>query len=261
LKIQRVAVEYDTRAWEATATRFGLIALATDHASERELRFMMPSDTELFTTRVRFDGQCSVANLRSMATGLADATGLLLPGTPLHAIAFGCTSGTVAIGFERVCEMVRSARPGIAVATPITGAGRAFTALSAQRLAVLTPYPDDVNELVAGYLHRQGVEVLSFASLGLATDLEMTSVPPEAIERAVGALDTARADAVFVCCTALRSVAIIDTLEALLGLPVVTSNQAMLWEMLSGAGYLEPVLGFGRLLAAAPRGVPAWSAF
>jgi maleate isomerase len=56
-------------------------------------------------------------------------------------------------------------------------------------------------------------------------------------------------------------VAIIDTLEALLGLPVVTSNQAMLWEMLSGAGYLEPVLGFGRLLAAAPRGVPTWSAF
>lgn len=254
VRIEQVDVAYDAQRWRDETTRFGLIALATDHASESELPRMMPRQTAMYTTRVRFDGNCGVANLQSMASELAQAADLLLPGTPLHGIAFGCTSGTVAIGFERVRQTIQQRRPGVPVATPITGARKAFTSLGAARIAMLTPYPEDVNRLVARYWADGGVDVVSFATFGLQTDLEMTSVPPEAIERAGLALDARGADAVFVCCTALRAVSTIATLEERLGVPVVTSNQAMLWDMLGQAGHAEPVAGFGRLLAATPHG-------
>ncbi len=234
----------------AARLRFGLVALATDHVSESELHRMLPADdVDLFASRIRHDGQCDVASLRAMGNELAASCELLLPGTPLDAIAYGCTSGTVAIGFERVAATIRSQRPGVAVTTPITGAEAAFRALGVQRIAVLTPYVDEVNEMVADYLEGNGFSVSTLASFGLDTDIQMSTVPPEAIERAVLDLDPAGAEAVFICCTALRSVSTIAPLEQRLGLPVISSNQAMLWEMLRASGYARPVPGYGRLLA------------
>jgi len=253
LSIERTEVAYDAGRWAEETTRFGLIALATDHASENELPRMMPADTVLYTTRVHFDGNCDVANLQSLESELAGAAALLLPGTPLHAIAFGCTSGTVAIGYDRVRATIEAQRSGVPVATPITGARKAFTALGVGRIAMVTPYPEDVNALLVDYMGDAGIDVAAFATFGLQTDLEMTSVPPEAIERAVLELNMRGAEAVFICCTALRAVATIAALERQLGMPVVTSNQAMLWDMMGQAGYQAPVAGFGRLLSATPR--------
>jgi maleate isomerase len=54
-----------------------------------------------------------------------------------------------------------------------------------------------------------------------------------------------------VSCTAIRSGAAIGGLEAELGVPVVTSNQALAWHALRALGLRERVDGFGRLLRAA----------
>lgn len=234
----------------AARLRLGLVALATDHASESELHRMLPADgVDLFATRIRHDGHCDVASLRAMGDELAASCELLLPGTPLDAIAYGCTSGTVAIGFERVAAAIRSQRPGIAVTTPITGAEAAFRAFGVQRIAVLTPYVDEVNALIVEHLEGDGFSVSTLASFGLDTDIRMSTVPPGAVERAALDLDLTGAEAVFICCTALRSVGTITPLEQRLGLPVISSNQAMLWEMLRAGGYARPIPGYGRLLA------------
>jgi maleate cis-trans isomerase len=56
---------------------------------------------------------------------------------------------------------------------------------------------------------------------------------------------------VFISCTAIRSAGVIAALEAELGLPVLTSNQAMVWHALRGVlGLPDRVAGFGRLLDA-----------
>ena len=41
---------------------------------------------------------------------------------------------------------------------------------------------------------------------------------------------------------------ILAELEQRLNLPVIASNQAMLWHCLRSAGYREPVFGYGSLL-------------
>jgi len=43
-------------------------------------------------------------------------------------------------------------------------------------------------------------------------------------------------------------VAVLETLERLLGKPVISSNQACLWRALRLAGVPDAVPGFGRLL-------------
>lgn len=247
--LERVGVDWTPTPLNARL-RLGLVALATDHASETELHRMLPGDdVDLLVTRVHHSGQCDLASLRAMENELASAADLLLPGTSLDAIAYGCTSGGAAIGPERVAETIRARRPEVAVTTPLAAAQAAFAELGVERVAVLTPYVDEVNEIIVGHLEQGGTRVSRLATFGLETDQQMSSVPPEAIERAVLAMDPRDADAVFISCTALRSAQVIAPLEGRLGLPVIASNQAMLHAMLRAGGCDRRIPGFGRLLA------------
>ena len=56
------------------------------------------------------------------------------------------------------------------------------------------------------------------------------------------------ADAVFISCSALRTIEILDALEQDLGKPVICSNQAMMWDVFRKAGVTDTVSGYGRLL-------------
>ncbi|MFM7419033.1 MAG: Asp/Glu racemase, partial [Alphaproteobacteria bacterium] len=56
------------------------------------------------------------------------------------------------------------------------------------------------------------------------------------------------AHALFISCTAIRSAGLIASLEAELGLPVMTSNQVMAWHALRRLGVADACPGFGRLM-------------
>jgi maleate isomerase len=89
--------------------------------------------------------------------------------------------------------------------------------------------------------------------MGINTNAEMAGISPAAIAaQARAALAAAPdADLCLVSCTAIRSGAAIGGMEAELGVPVVTSNQALAWYAMRALGLLEPVRGFGRLLSEA----------
>ena len=55
-------------------------------------------------------------------------------------------------------------------------------------------------------------------------------------------------DAMLIACTDFGTLPVVATLEADLGIPVVTSNQAQLWATLQAAGVYAPVCGWGQLL-------------
>ncbi|MFC6583091.1 hypothetical protein [Sulfitobacter aestuariivivens] len=60
--------------------------------------------------------------------------------------------------------------------------------------------------------------------------------------------DHPEAEAIVLSCTDMRSVEIIAQLEARVGKPVITSNQAMVYQGMQLAGLSEPLVGFGQLL-------------
>lgn len=227
--------------------RVGLLALATDFNSEQDLRRMFPEGLEIFTNRIKNANPTTIANLRAMAGDITRAAEGILPELGVDAMIYGCTSGSIAIGTEKLNELIHAAWPGIPTTNPVVAAQKAFEAFGAQRISVLTPYIEEVNIEMAQYFAGQGYDVLNIAGFGFENDIEMTSISPDTLYR--GALEVChpQADLLFISCTAMRSSLAIDRIEQELGKPVVTSNQALVWHILQLLGRAVPVTGFGRL--------------
>ena len=227
----------------------GLIVLATDNTIEHEFRKMLAIDgVAFYETRIRNAAEVNPATLAEMEKGMAAAAGLILPGLKLDVVAYGCTSGTVVIGEEKVFARIREARPDVACTTPITGAIAGFKALGAQRIALLTPYIEEVNQALRAFIEERGVEVPVMGSFNHENDNEVARISPDSIREAMRKLVRVdKVDALFVSCTSLRLATIAEELERELGVPVTSSNHAMAWHCLRLAGYREAVPGFGSL--------------
>src|SRR5215213_10236487 len=145
---------FETDGGIASRARIGLIVLATDYTIEHEWRQIISpmGGVALYQSRIINDQQITPDTLRAMAPHIASATDVILPGSDLDVVAFGCTSASMAIGEEQVFGRIRSVRPKARCTTPITAAFAAFRALKAKRIGVLTPYRADVNRIVAAYI-------------------------------------------------------------------------------------------------------------
>ncbi len=120
--------------------------------------------------------------------------------------------------------------------------------LGAKRIALLTPYVEEVNQMLRRFVEARGIAVPVMGSFNHENDNEVARISQDSIKDAVR--DLARepsVDGVFVSCTSLRVADIVEGLEQELGKPVTSSNHALAWHCLRLAGYGEPVPGFGRL--------------
>jgi maleate isomerase len=228
--------------------RIGLIELATGETAERDFHAMLPKDAMFHTARVLNENPVTLENLRGHLSGLALAAEQLLPGVALDVVCYDCTSGTVANGYDAIAAEIHRARPGVPVVTPITAALAAFERLGVERISVLPPYPVDVCSAMAEYLEAHNVTVLNLASFLIDSDIDMARLTPASIRRAAIDICAPDADALFISCTALRAVEVIDEIEAVLEKPVISSIQAEFWQSIRVAGYEEPIDGFGSLL-------------
>lgn len=229
--------------------RIGLIALATDHTSERDFARMRPSDeVAVYVNRVAYANPTTIEYLRRMQPLITEAASLILPDEPLDVIAYGCTSASVVIGDDEVRAAVQRAKPGVPCVTPTGAAMAAFEALSVKRISILTPYSAEVSEALRRYFLDRGLEVANLTCFGLDDDRVMARLTPETIIEAALEGTHPSADALFISCTALRAAQVAGRVEDQLGKPVVTSNQAMVWQALRLAGCAASLGGYGRLL-------------
>ena len=230
--------------------RIGLLVPAEDAVSERDFRLMLPDDSvAVFTNRIETTRICTLEELKKMAPLLQKAASMVLTDDRVDVLNYSCTSATVAIGYESVAESLSVARPDVTVVTPISAAVAAFQALEVEEIAVVTPYPDDVNVAMYDYLEAEGVCIRAFHAFeGLLTDYEVSRLPPRALYEAGLEADNPKVETIFLSCTGIRSAEIVEELENALGKPVVTSNQAAFWQCLRLAGCSAKVPGFGRLL-------------
>ena len=245
VKLTNTALHFeDPRAWK----RLGLIALATDLTSERDFARLLPHhQAGLYTTRVAFENPTTPDNLRQMAPRLTAAVELILPGEPLDAICYSCTAASVIIGDDEIADAIHAARPGVPVITPSSAARLAFTVLEVSRIAILTPYLVETSQPMADYFTQHGLEVTRLDCFGLEDDRVMARVRRDSIVEAACRLDGPEVEAIFLSCTGLPAVATVAEIEARIGKPVVTSNQASAWAMMCYAGLDHRPQGYGRL--------------
>lgn len=219
--------------------RIGLIALATDLNSEADLRRMLPSDVDLYCNRVRHANPMSLEALRQVANEIPRAGQDLLPGLNLDVLIFGCTSGTIAMGEAQTLALLARAHPSRYQTTPVTASLAALHHLGTRRVSMLTPYKADVNLALGEYYASRGLDVLNVLGLDMDDDYAMTALSPEFIVDAGIRAMAPEAEALFISCTALRSSLAVERLEAALGRPVITSNQAIIWHALKMMGHVS----------------------
>jgi maleate isomerase len=241
---------FETDGGIARRAAIGLIVLATDYTIEHEWRqvFAAVDGVALYQSRIHNENLITPQTLRAMEPRITECTRVITPDTPVDVIAYGCTSASMAIGEEQVFARIREAKPEVKCTTPITAAFAAFDAFGAKRIGVLTPYPADVNRIVADYIAARGYHVPVFGSFNSDRDTEVARITPESIEQGVRELTRhAGVDAIFVSCTSVRLLEACAELEKSLGIPLTSSNHAMAWHALRLAGIDDALGRFGSL--------------
>ncbi len=244
-----VIKHYDAKFKKELNPKVGLIALSTDQTIENDFQNICNNlPVDIFINRIHNKNPLTKENLLKMREDLASVTKKILPDEKLNTIAYGCTSGTITIGEDSVKEKILSAKPGSYVTTPVTSAIKAFKLMNIKKIALFTPYPDPVNKIILEYFTKKNIEVLSFASLNLNLDSEFANVDPNYILEISSKLETKNADALFISCTALPVLNILDKLEKKIKKPVLSSNQTLIWDTIRSIGYKSPIRGYGKLL-------------
>ena len=240
---------HDAKFKKELNPKVGLLALSTDQTIEGDFNNICKNlPLDIFINRIHNQNPLTKENLLKMEDDLELVANKILPDEKISTIAYGCTSGTIAIGEDKVKEKILLAKPGCYVTTPVTSALKAFKQMNIKKIALFTPYPDAVNKTILEYFTKKNIEVSSFASLNLNLDSEFANVDPNYILEISSKLETKNADALFISCTALPVLNILDKLEQKIKKPVLSSNQTLIWDTIRSIGYKSPIKGYGKLL-------------
>ncbi len=234
-----------------TAATLGLIVLQNDETLECEAREITPlSGVALYHSRIPMCPQITPETLIQMETDLPQAAAMLPEAAPLDVIGYGCTSAATVIGSDAVRDAIRRGRPSVEVTDPLRALIAACQALNARKVGFVTPYVADVSAQMREQLCAAGHQVVGFGSFEESDDRAVARITPASIQRAIETVaQQANCDAVIVACTNLRVAHIIADCEDRIGVPVLSSNTALLWHMLTLAGHPPALSGFGRLLS------------
>jgi len=233
---------------KTTNPRIGVVTLSTDLTIEQDYRKICHAlPVDIFVNRIPFINPLNHKNYLKMAEHLSEVSGEILPGEKIDVIAYGCTSGTIAIGEERIKNEVNKSKPEALVTTPITAALKAFKQLNLNKIAVLTPYPKEVNITIFKYLIQHNIDIDSFHSFNLNYDSEIGQVDLDNLLDHIAKIDLQKVDGLFVSCTALKIVDILHKVENKFNSTVISSNQAIIWDSLKLANINPYIKGYGKL--------------
>jgi|TARA_B110000914_G_scaffold6670_1_gene5623 maleate isomerase len=228
--------------------RIGLITLGSDFRIEKDFNNLIHGrDIDLYVNRIHCYNPLTNETLAKMADDITDVTKEILPDQKLDCVAYGCTSGTVAAGYDSIKEKVNLAKPEAKVTTPITSAIKALKMLNINKISIFTPYTKTINESVVGYFKKENIIINSLSYFDIASDLDIGKVDENYLFDVLSKIDLEDSDALFVSCTALPVLSIIDKLEKKLNKIVLSSNQTLIWDSLNEINYKEKIEGFGKL--------------
>lgn len=229
-----------------TRGTLGLIVLQSDETVDQDMRRLFADpNVAFYTSRIPSGADVTPETLAAMEADLPRATSLLPP-AGFDAIGYACTSGATRIGAARVAELVAGNATTKAVTDPLTAAIAALNALGVRAFAFVSPYVASVAGPIRAAFEAQGLAVPEVLSFGVRTEALVARIDPASIlEAGLAAGRSEHVEAVFLSCTNLRTLDIIDDLEARLGKPVLSSNQVLAWHMaqLSGAPVSEDAPG------------------
>ncbi|RPG98176.1 MAG: racemase [Candidatus Pelagibacter sp. TMED106] len=228
--------------------RIGLISLGSDFRIEKDFNNVVYGrNIDLYVNRIHCYNPLTNETLAKMAEDITNVTKEILPDQKIDCVAYGCTSGTVAAGFSSIKKKINLAKPEAKVTTPITSAIKAFKKFNINKISVFTPYTKEINDSIINYFEKEGITINSLTYFDIASDIDIGKVDPDDLFNVLSKINLKDSDALFVSCTALPVLSIIDKLETKLNKIVLSSNQTLIWDSLNQIDYKEKIKGFGKL--------------
>lgn len=232
--------------------RLGLIYMASSTVMDSEFQAMAPKGVTIHQTRIRLPKTTVEGLGQMMAEGPLEECTALLATAPLDIIMFGGSSASFLGGRTAFAgsleDRMRPHAKGIPVSTSMSAVLRALTAVRARRVAMVTPYIEEVAARGAAFLRDAELEVTGVSNMGLDDSVDIGNVPLERVYAFARAAQLNGADSMYISCTNLRSVGAIAALEQDLGIPVVSAIQASFWDCLRLTGLKDQLPAFGSLL-------------
>lgn len=225
----------------------GMVVLQTDERIESDMRQLLSPDINLHITRIPSGATVTTDTLSQMEHDLPAATTLLPRAAKFDAVGYGCTSGTSVIGAPRIAELVGDSCETSNVTEPVSALIAACKHLGLKRIAFLSPYVETVSQTLRDTLAAAGIETPVFGSFDEASEERVVRIATNSTRDAAIALNTDDVDAIFLSCTNLNTLPVIDEIEAAINKPVLSSNLVLAWHMskLANATTGTPV---GRLM-------------
>ena len=244
MKLNKVEPEFISKS----NPRIGLITLGSDFRIEKDFNNLIYGrDIDLYVNRIHCYNPLTNETLAKMADDITEVAKDILPDQKIDCVAYGCTSGTVAAGYDKIKSKVNLAKPEARVTTPITAAVKAINKLSINKISIFTPYTKTINDSVVKYFKEQNIIINSLTYFDIESDLDIGKVDENYLFNVLSKIDLEDSDALFVSCTALPVLSIIDKLEKKINKIVLSSNQTLFWDSLNVINYKKKIVGFGKL--------------
>lgn len=218
---------------DPAAAPMGLIVLQVDETIEPEFKQAFADHpSALYVSRIPSGAEVTTDSLTAMAAELKMAAGLLPKARRLGVVGYGCTSASSVIGSDEVEDLVRAGCDTAEVTNPLRAAVAYARELGVSRLALLSPYIEEVNTPLRAAFAREGVDMPVFGSFGVAEEAKVARISRESVVDAATRLGRDPAvDGVFISCTNLRTFEASRHIQEKTGKPVLSSNQSLAWHM------------------------------
>jgi maleate isomerase len=232
----------------STKPKVGLIALATDFMIEKDFIDVTKGiGIDLFVNRIHTYFPLTSENLIKMSNTLTEVSKDILPDEKLDCVVYGCTSGTIAAGYDSIKKKIELAKPEVKVTTPSTAATNALKKMNISKVSIFTPYSKKLNDEVVDYFKKENFIVTSNSYFDILNDADIAKIDPDYLYDVISKMNLGDAEAVFLSCTNLPALSILDKLEKKLNKVVLSSNQVLIWDTLQSVGKNNSIKGFGKL--------------
>lgn len=210
--------------------RVGLMIPSSNTMMEVDFTRGLPTNTTLHTARMYMEDTTAEGEYKMLDEFALPAARDIGTARP-DVVVFGCTSAGALRGNaydDELCQRISEVTGAPTVST-IRSVRQAIEASGAHRVGVITPYVDELNEKIKASIEADGVEVVRITGLGMSENFAIARVPKnDIIEFAVQSLSGLDIELAFASCTNFGAVEALPAISERLGLPSISSNQAVL---------------------------------
>jgi maleate cis-trans isomerase len=232
--------------------RVGLLVPSSNTTVEPEFYRALPDDVTLHCARMFLQQITSDSIERTADDVERESRGLASADVDVVVLGATAPSFIKGLGYDReMCARIEKACGKPAVTTS-SGLVDALRALGIRRVSLGSAYTDSVNEICAGFLRGNEIDVVTMDGLGMVDNLAVGRLPAQTAYDMGRAIDRPESEGIVLACTNWRSMSIVASLEQDLGKPVLSTTQVSIWAALRKIGYPRPIHGYGRLLSEIP---------